>query len=154
MKHRFLLDENVLHHAVKGVDEHDRPDLSAAQLICYIAENCHSITVHNLLASRYWTHLTIIKREKVKAVGIEPLFFLTQFMWNSSKLVWEHGDLPALPDGVVIPAEDVDLVRLALFSHPLFVTSDGELREAVNQSPSVNLRALRPADAIPLAQDY
>ena len=68
-------------------------------------------------------------------------------------MVWEHENPPALPANNLIPAEDVEVVRAALISHPKFITADRELREAINRCEALHLTAMEPADALVLAQD-
>ena len=151
MKHKFLLDENVLYHYVKGVDAHDNPDSTATELILLIGKNCHSITIDSKLWQKYWTHLKLLQRERPKA--LEPLFFITQLMKNSAKALRETSDAPELPPDVVIPREDDHVVRAALISHPLVVTSDEELKDAINNQPALSLRALTLHEAIELAKE-
>ncbi len=83
---------------------------------------------------------------------MQPAFFI-QLFENSLKVAWEHDNPPALPSGCAIPAEDIDIVRTALISHPKFVTADHELLRAINSCEALHLRAITPADAIALAQD-
>ena len=151
MKYRFLLDENVLHHAIRGVDEHNSLDLTAAQLVLLIARNCHRVLLNRFLHARYQDHLKAL--ERTRSGVLQPIFLLSQFVNNSAKVVWESDDPPNLPGSANIPAEDVEVVRAALISHPLFVTSDQKLREAINTCPALHLTALTPAEAIARAQE-
>lgn len=149
MKHNFLLDENILYLAIKGVDDHDNPDSAAEELIRLIAQNCHTITYHDAL--RYWYHLAGLKG--VRSPALEPLFFINELIKNSAKIRPEYSNLPDLPIGAKIPSEDIHVVRIALIARPLIVSSDRELREAINSQASLQLRALTPREALTFATD-
>ena len=151
MKHQFLLDENILHHAIKGVDARNSPDLTATKLALLIAQNCHKIVMNKELWNRYWQHLPDLLRPRPSA--LEPLFLLNQLVKNSAKLIWDSPQAPELPQGITVPPEDIPIVRIALISRPKVVTADGDLREAINSQPSLGLTALTPAEAIELAKD-
>jgi len=86
-------------------------------------------------------------------VYYSPCSFSTQLVKNSLKIVWENENPPALPMGSIIPAEDIEVVRAALISHPKFITADRELREAINSCEALHLTAIRPAGALILAND-
>lgn len=151
MKYHFLLDENVLHHAVKGVDAQNNTDFTAAQLVLLIGQNCHRIVVNGFLHGRYLAHIKDL--EASKSGVLQPLFFLKELIRNSAKVVWEHQDPPQLPNCPGIPREDADMVRAALVSRPVFVTAEANLKSAINECEALHLRAVDPAEAIPLARE-
>ena len=151
MKHRFLLDENILHHGIKGVDRHDNPDFTAATVLRLIAVNCHTIVINRELLSRYWTHLQELFRER--SPYFQPAFFVREFLQNSEKRSLEYDDPPELPSGVTIPSEDTHIVRAALVSRPFIVSADEGLREAINAQAVLGLKALSPNEAVELASE-
>jgi hypothetical protein len=153
VKHRFLLDENILYFAIYGVDEHDRPDQTSTELVRRIGANCHRIVVNQFLVDRYWHHLTGIMRDGKRGRAMEPVSFVVQLLKNSEKLGREHDECPELPAGVVVPAEDVEIVRLALLAQTTIVTGDSDLRSAVNGAQALGLRALAPSEALIPAAD-
>lgn len=149
MKQNFLLDENILYHAVRGVDKHDNPDATSAELLDSIARICHRIAIHTTLLERYYGCIQKLRRERAPA--FEPVKFITDFIKNTAKRNLEFGDLPELPEGVEIPEEDKLLVRASLISHPAVVTADSELREAIKAGPGLDLKALSPREALELS---
>jgi hypothetical protein len=151
VKYHFLLDENLFHFAIKGVDAHGNPDLTCTQLLLLIASNCHRIIMSTFLRKRYIVHLESLKQEK--AGVLQPTFVVAQLIHNSTKFVMQYDNPPQLPAGCAIPAEDVDVVRAALISHPKFVTGDEELRQAINHCAALYLNAIDPTTALVLAQD-
>ena len=153
MKHRFLLDENILYFAIYGVDEHDRPDRTSTELVRRIGANCHRIVVNNFLHRRYWVPINKALTEGRRPKAMEPVTFIVQLQMNSEKWSLELDDCPELPAGVAIPNEDIDIVRLALLAQAQIVTGDGRLRAAVNSAPVLGLRALTPSEALTLAAD-
>ncbi len=150
MRHKFLLDVNILHHAVRGVDEHDRPDGTAADLIGAIVRICHTLTIHESLLRKYWSDLQELFT--VRSPHLEPLFFVNQIIRRPDKRILEYEPLPELPPGVTIPAEDVEVVRAALISRPIIVSADGELREAIKGCPVLGLTAYTPKEALEFAK--
>ncbi len=152
MRYHFLLDLNILHHAVRGVDEHDNPDPTAGELVLAVARICHRITISTTLLQEYYNRLQALRW--VRPRFLDPLFFINQLIKNSSKRALEFDDPPQLPPGVVIPQEDVSLVRDALVSHPIIVTADEELREAITSQPALGLMALSPKEALEFVRKH
>lgn len=150
MKHKFLLDENILHFAIKGVNDQGQDDPAASDLIRLIGENCHSIVTNAELWDLYWQHLPGLL--KMGASGPAPLQFIN-LVKNSHKLFWESNDPPAIPSEARIPRKDVPIVSLALLSNALLVTTDGPLRSAILGYPALGLTALTPHEAISLATE-
>lgn len=151
MKHRFLLDENILHHGIKGVDRHDNPDSTATSLLRLIAKNCHRIVLNPELLDRYKVQLKKLERERAPA--LEPAFFLRELLHKSEKRTLEYDDPPELPPGLILPQEDVPVVRAALLSKPLVVTADEELSESINNQAIFGLRAISAEEALPFANE-
>lgn len=151
MKHHFLLDENLFHFAIEGVDKYGNPDLTCTHLLLFISSNCHRIVVNTFLRKRYSVHLESLKKKP--AAVLQPTFVLTQLIHNSVKFVLQYEKPPQLPAQHGIPAEDVDVVRAALVSHPNFVTGDEKLRVAINHCHALHLNAIDPLAALLLAQD-
>ena len=151
MKHTFLFDENILYFAAKVVDPHDRPDVTCAELLKLIADNCHTVTTTPKLNHHYRRHLIGLQQARLK--DTEPLRFLLGLMKNADKFHVEEQDPPLLPTGVQVPRKDVHIVRAALLSGALIVTGDTKLRDSVNAEPSLGLRALSPMEALELAGD-
>ena len=150
MKHTFLLDENILHFAVKGVDRRDDFNLDAVELLRLIARNCHTIVADSVLLGRYYSHLANLMKQPSPA--LQPTSFLNNFVHNSLKFRFEYADPPDLPDDSDIPPKDTHIVRAALISNTLIVTGDEELQATVNSS-KMGLRALSPKEAIELARE-
>jgi len=151
MKRHFLLDENILYHAIKGVNEHNEFDLSSMDLVVRIADNCHSIILNAFLEARYNSHLNQLRTDR--STLLQPIFFVNVFVKNRAKTVWQDAPLPHIPNSCEIPAEDIDIVRSALVTHPVVVSNDAGLRAAINACEALNLRALSARDALQLANE-
>ncbi|MGH9432244.1 MAG: hypothetical protein ACRD3T_11955 [Terriglobia bacterium] len=150
MRYSFLIDENILYHAVRGVDKHDKPDETAAEFVRSIARICHTLTIHRVLLDKYWRIIQKLKLERSSAA--EALAFISMFLNNLSKRILEFSDLPELPAGVVVPTEDAEIVRAALITRPIIVTADEDLRASIMAHRSLGLRALGPKEALDLAR--
>ena len=152
MKHKFLLDVMILYHAVKGVDDHENPDPTAAEFIRLVRENCHTITADHVLAEKYSAHIK--KLFANPSLQFAAVNFFLDVLTNSAKFAVEASSAPALPAGVKVPKEDEYVVRAALVSRPIVVTSEERLLKAINnQEAQLALRALHPREAIELAKD-
>jgi hypothetical protein len=148
-RHRFVLDKNILFHAIRGVDAYDNPDTSATKLVQTIATRCHGVVVDRTMFDSYCSTASRLAEDRTTA---QPaLDFIKQLLMNSSKMIFELGDPPELPDAVAVPAEDVDVVRLALLAVPILVTADEGLLAAVRNHPELGIEAMRPAEALALA---
>lgn len=152
MKHRFLLDENILHFAIKGVDNKNRPDTSSTELVRLIGQNCHKIVVNKFLLDRYWLQIVRIQKERVR-FATEPVSFINELLRKAEKWSFEYADCPDVPEAAKVPAEDIEIVKLALLAHVIIVTGDGPLRTAVNSVPTLEIKAITPPEALLLAKD-
>jgi len=150
VRQTFLLDENILYHAIGGVDKHDNPDSTAAELVVVIAEMCHVIFVHPKLIERYQIALKKLRQHPPRSE--EAKFFINQLLYNSAKRTCEYGELPPLPAGVQVPSEDSDIVRAAMISNSAFVTSDSGLLNAIKNQPSLGVKAMDAREALEFAK--
>ena len=151
MRYNFLLDENIIYHAIRGVDLHDQPDDTATRLIRTIVEVCHSLVIHDVVRVRYIGILERLKRGKSQ--HLSPAYFFNQVLKRADKRTFEYEDLPALPEGCGdIPRKDQYLARAALISRPLLVTADEPLYNAIRHHPELGIEVLRPHEALQRAQ--
>ncbi len=152
MRLTFLLDENVLYHAIRGVDRHDKPDTTAAELIESISRICHRILVHQCLLDRY--NRALRKLRDYPPRSNEAQAFVVGLLHNTFKRgSVENCELPPLPPGVQIPSEDAEIVRAALISKPILVTNDSKLRDSViAHSEALGLRAMSAQEALNFAE--
>jgi len=152
VRHHFLLDENILYHAARLVDQHDKPDETAAELVRSIARICHRLAIHKVLVDRYWHILQKLISERSSAA--EAVYFIKEFMTNVDKRTLDYSDLPELPAGIKIPRKDEPIVRAALISLPIVVTADRPLREAIRAQPVLGLTALSTKKALEFVKQH
>lgn len=151
MRHNFLLDENILYHAIRGVDLHDQPDDTATRLIQTIVEVCHSLVIHEVVRVRYIKILDRLKGQRSRYLS--PAYFFNQVLKRAEKRSFEYEGLPTLPDECGdVPRKDEYLVRAALLSHPLLVTSDEDLYKALKKHPELRIEVLWPDEALQRAK--
>jgi len=158
VKHRFLLDENILYQFLHNVDAHDKPDSTAAKLVRLIAENCHTISLNQELRSRYWRIIDrfVLGLKAARAQrppGLEPTFFISRLFNKPEKAFWEFSELPEGPVEAGIKPDDILIVALALRSNAIIVTSDDPLAKAIRRYRQINLSVLTPTEAIALASE-
>ena len=151
MKHRFLLDENILFFAVKGTDAQGKADSTATELLRRIGTNCHKIVIDPELAGRYGKHLEQL--ERVGTPAMNPEEFFREFLVNEAKTAIELYAPVELPSGAKFPGEDVHIVKLALRSKALIVTEDLGLRNSILTQQALSLTALSSSEALELAKD-
>lgn len=151
MRLTFLLDENILLHAIRAVDRHNNRDETAARVILTIVEVCHSLVIHNDVMVRYIKKLNEVKHER--SPFLSPSYVFNQLLKRSDKRILQYDDLPTLPEGCTLPRKDEYLVRAALISRPLLVTADEELYGAIRSQPMLGLEALSPQEALERAKE-
>jgi len=152
VKHKFLLDINILYYAVKGVDEMRRPDETCVNLLRLILLNCHTMRMDEMVLRKYKEHLDWLQRDRESVV--ESLRLVISLFQNSQKAVLEPGEPPGLPPGIQVPQKDQYVVRAALMSQPTVVTSDNALRRSVcDSAAALGFTAVSPAEALELAKE-
>lgn len=152
MKHRFLLDINIVYYAVKGVDENRRPDETCVDLFRLILLNCHTMRMDDVVLGKYKEHLAWLQRDRESVV--ESLRLVISLFQNSQKAVLEPGDPPGLPQGIQFPKKDEYVVRAALMSQPTVVTSDIALKRSISENAAtLGFTAIGPAEALELAKE-
>ena len=115
MRLNFLLDENVLYHAIRGVDLRDQPDDTATRLIRTIVQVCHSLVIHEVVRVKYIRILHRLKDER--SLYLLPAYFFNQVLKRSDKRSFEYEGLPTLPEECNdVPREDEYLVQAALLT--------------------------------------
>lgn len=151
MRHNFLLDENILYHAIRGVDLHEKPDDTATRLVVTIVEVCHSLVIHNDVMVRYLKILDKLKHER--APHLPPGYFFNQLLKRADKRTFQYDVLPALPEGCEdVPRKDEYLVQAAMISRPLLVTADEGLYNAIRGHPELGIEVLWPHEALQRAK--
>lgn len=152
MRHKFLLDENILYHAILGVDRFEKTDDTATRLILTIVQVCHSLVIHNDVRAIYIRKLNELKH--VRPRHLPPAYLFSQLLNRSDKRTFEYEDLPELPEGCGdIPRKDRYLVQAALISHPLFVTADEPLYNALKNHPELGIEVFWPHEALERAKE-
>jgi hypothetical protein len=151
VKLNFLLDENILYHAIRGVDLRDQPDDTATRLIRTIVQVCHSLVIHEVVRVKYIKILDRLKDER--SLYLLPAYFFNQVLKRADKRSFEYEGLPTLPEECNdVPRKDEYLVQAALLSHPLLVTSDENLYKALKNHPELGIEVLWPHEALHRAQ--
>ena len=147
MKHRFLLDINIVYYAVKG-----RPDETCIDLLRLIQLNCHTLRMNDEVLARYKEHLAWLERDRESVV--ESLRLVISLLQNSQKTVLEPGEPPSLPQGIQVPQNDKYIVRAALMSQPTVVTCDNALKRSIGEhAATLGFTAVGPAEALELAKE-
>jgi hypothetical protein len=152
VRYKFLLDENILYHAILGVDRLENTDDTATRLILTIVRVCHSLIIHNEVRAIYIRKLNELKYARSRF--LEPTYLFRQLLNRSDKRTFEYEDLPELPETCGdIPRKDRYLVQAALVSHPLFVTADEPLYAALKNHPELGIEVLWPHEALERAKE-
>lgn len=153
MKHTFVLDENVLIHAVCGVKE----DCDCATLIEKIAFKCHSIAFDNTIKQTYIDISdNLIKEAKGNTQIINTL--IQKILLNSEKHKKYDGDCPQIPEEdkykpKTRKKKDPLFARVAFYYNAKLVTHDKELRNDFNEhiksfKEGIGTEALKPQEAV------
>jgi hypothetical protein len=151
VRHTFLLDDNILYHAIRGVDRHENPDDTAARLVQTIIKVCHTFAIHEVVRIRYLRILDQLKKER--SPYLQPTYFFNQLLKRADKRTFQYDDLPTLPKGCNVPRKDEYLVRAALLSLPLLVTADEPLYKSIKDNPGLGIEVLWPHEALGRARE-
>lgn len=122
---------NSLILAQRGLDENDDPSHVCSDLVQKIIEICHTIVVDDVLWDRFDDQLN---RPGYQDLQLGP--YLMRVLWNAltihEKIVGLGHTSPAFDGEESIPPgsrDDTHIVRLAVESQAILVTTDGNLRD-------------------------
>ena len=152
---RFILDENVVILAQRGLDEYGNDNLVCADLIQKIIDICHTIVVDDTL----WFKLDDqLNSPAYHHPELGP--FLVRVLWNALTIPGKVDGLgtttPPFTDETSIPPgsqDDTYLVRLAVETRAILVTTDTPLRQDLESSgirSEYNLTVVPPEEALGL----
>jgi hypothetical protein len=144
----------VIFFAIKEENAQQQRDTTCASLIDLIGQNCHSVVVDKTISQKYNSRLSEFVSQPHYLT--HAALFLANVVHNAQKFVIEKLEPPEIPTGLVgqIPNEDRYVVKAALISHPIIVTDESALRDAINRNHELlGLKAITPAEALELAKD-
>lgn len=141
---RFILDENIVILAQRGLDDHDNPSPVCADLIQKIIDICHTIVVDDVLWDKYEDQLN---KPAHRDLQFGPS--LLRVLWNALTIAGKIDGLghtgPSFDEEGLIPAgsrDDTYLVRLAVDTGAILVTTDGALRDDLDTCGITSLYGL------------
>ena len=153
MTPRFILDENVVILAQQGLDEEGNPSPVCAELVQQIIEICHTIVVDDVLWNKFDEQLN---RPGYQLPQAGPN--LLRVLWNALAIVNKVDGLghtaPSFDEEGSIPPGSIDdtyIVRLAVESGAILVTTDGALRDDLRESgiqDTYGLTVVSPDEAL------
>ena len=144
----------VIFFAIKEENAQQQRDKTCANLIELIGQNCHSLVVDKTMNAKYDSRLSEFFRQP--HYQTQAALFLADVVHNPQKFFVEASAPPEVPPVVAghIPREDHYVVKAALISHPIVVTDEKPLRDAINEHRSLlRLTAITPAEALELAKE-
>ena len=156
MTRRFILDENVVIYAQKGLDEYDNPNLDCADLVgSIIDDERRTMVVDDILWEKYDNQLN---NPAHYPAGYAPYLMLR--FWELLQIPGKVDGLghtaPEFPEENDIPPgsrDDVFIVRLTVETGDTLVTADRPLREGLTISgveARYSLRVVSPQEALGL----
>ena len=155
MNPRFIFDENVVILAQQGRDEYGNINPRCVDLIQQVIENCHTIVVDDVLWDKYVEQLNHpdYYQEKTGPFLIRMLY---DALTIPEKVDGIGHTAPIMDDEESIPKgsqDDVHLVRLAVETKAILVTTDGALRDDLAScgiQSKYGLTVVTPEDALSL----
>ena len=148
----FILDENIVILAQEGQDEYGNTDPGCANLVQQIIEICHTLVVDDVLWDKYFEQL-YRPRHRHPTLGQFLIRALSNALTVSGKVDGLGHTAPVMDDEGLIPngsQDDVYLVRLAVETEAILVTTDGPLRDdlaACGILSKYGLTVVSPEDA-------
>ena len=154
MTPRYILDENVVIYAQKGLDEYDNPNLDYADLVDKIVDdNLLTVVVDDILWDKYDDQLNNPAHYHTER-GPYLMLRLWEILQIPGKVDGLGHTAPEFPEENEIPPgsrDDVFLVRLAVESRANLVTTDRPLRNDLANcgiQARYNLTVLSTEDAL------
>ena len=144
----------VIFFAIKGENAQQQRDRTCADLLQLIGQNCHSLIADKTISRKYDSRLSEFFSQP--QYQTQAALFLADVVYNPKKFVIETSEPPEIPSGVVgsVPHEDRYIVKAALISHPIVVTDEVALLNAINRNHELlGLKAITPSEALELAKD-
>ena len=136
MTPRFILDENVVILAQQGLDEDGNPNADCLELISSIIEICHTIVADQTLLEKYLNQLNRPGYAH-PTLGQHLLRILSNAFTIDGKVVGFGHIAPSFDEEPSIPPSSTDdtyIVRLAVESGAVLVTTDAPLRDDLRES--------------------
>ncbi len=155
MTPRFILDENVVIFAQLGLDEHDHPDTTCADLVQRIINICHTLVVDDVLWQKYDAQLNSLGHQRPE-MGAHLMRVLLNALLTTDKITGFGHDAAPFEEEHRVPIgsqKDTYLVRLAVESGAMLVTADAPLRDGLRDSgleADYGLTVLTPEQALSL----
>ena len=143
MTQRFILDENVVILAQKGENDRGDKDLTCLNLLTRIIRICHTIVVDTALRERYLRQLNRLRRVEADT---DPR--VLSELANAFQMVGKidfRSNAPPFPEEDAIPAgskDDTEIVRLAVETGAMLVTTDNPLRDDLGSSSIIKTYCL------------
>jgi len=153
MKYTFVLDECVVLSAQNFSDQHGNEDFKSAHLVISIAENCHKIAVNDYLMKKYYEKISDVDSIR-QPVSFKVIRIIKHMLKNPNKNVY-LAFIPNYPFENEIPSDDLPIVKTAVHTQAIFVTSDGRLRQKIEElglPQRHKFKVLYPKEALIYAQ--
>ena len=158
MTPRFILDENVVILAQQGLDENDAPSPVCADLFHRIIAICHTIVMDDVLWDKCADQLN---RPGYHHTQLGPHLFgvLRNAFTIPDKIDGLGHTAPSFCEEGAIPSGSLDdayIVRLAVETRAILVTTDGKLRQDLEVSgiqSAHNLTVVSPEEALRVLVD-
>ena len=153
MTPRFILDENIVILAQQGCDEYGNTNPGCADLVQQIIEICHTIVVDDVLWGKYYKQLSHFG-DYYPNLGLLLIRLLSNAAKVSGKVEGIGHIAPTMDDEGSIPIgsqDDAYLVRLAVETRAILVTTDGPLRDDLAScgiQSKYGLTVVSPEDAL------
>ena len=155
MTPRFILDENVVILAQRGLDEYDNPSPVCSDLILQIVDICHPIVMDDVLLVKIFDQLNHPGYHHPE-LGPFLIRILSDALTIPEKVDGLGHTAPSFDEEGLIPPgseDDTYLVRLAVESGAILVTADGALRDdlvSCGIESTHGLTVVSPEDALGL----
>ena len=154
MPPRFIPDENVIILAQKRENDRGERDRTCFYLLNRIISICHPIVVDPVLWRKYERQLGRLPASATTPPHLAGI--LKSPTLPAGKIERYPDDAPPFPEETAIPQgsqDDVEIVRLAVATGAILVTTDQPLREdlaATGIAAKYNLQVRSPEEALNL----
>lgn len=130
MSERVVFNENVLILAYKKEDESGNIDDTCARVLYNVIQSSYQIVVDASIWSKYYHQLHQLSKDTYGVPHI--LHILDNLRFDSSRFIFIYEEIPSLDEEIHLSAkimDDIDFIRLAVYSKAILVTTDNPLKE-------------------------
>lgn len=144
MTTRYILDENIIELAAKGENDEGNSDFTCLTLILDILKKCDILYCSTKLLEIYRKKLKKMESNMIRSASTTAKLIKHMITQGKIKVT---DDSPKINNEEDLPSDDVYLVRLAVHTKSILVSTDSPLKEKSRDIlMSYNIKIVHPSE--------